>query len=156
MDIPHHPTPSRTALTTLLLAALAAVAALTLVPRGTGWSWGSPQDELRWYATGLDSGATLVQLVGNLSLLVLPAGLAVLLWPAIGRPARIAGLALAAGTTIELLQWALPLGRVVSPLDAVLNAVGATAAGLVAAVPRLAHHVTARSGGNTVRSGLTG
>jgi hypothetical protein len=130
---PFHSTPSRTALTALtalLVAALGAVAALTLVPTGTGWSWGSPVDELRWYATGLGSGTTLVQLVGNLSLLVVPAALAVLLWPSAGRPARLAGLALAAGTTIEVVQWALPLGRVVSPLDAVLNAIGATAAGL--------------------------
>jgi hypothetical protein len=51
----------------------------------------------------------------------------------------------------------MPLGRVVSPLDAVLNAIGATAAGLITAfVHRSAAHVTARSGGNTVRSGLTG
>ena len=154
---PSSPTPSRTALIALLLAALAGVAALTLVPQGSGWSWGSPMSELRWYATGLGSEATLVQLVGNLSLLVVPAALVVLLWPPAGRPARLAGLALAAGSAIELLQWAMPLGRVVSPLDAVLNAIGATAAGLITAfVHRSAAHVTARSGGDTVRSGLTG
>jgi hypothetical protein len=33
-------------------------------------------------------------------------------------------------------QWLLPLGRVVSPLDAVLNATGAVAAGLVVAHAR--------------------
>ena len=76
----------RTGSTVLLAAALAGVAALTLVPRGTGWEWGSPPDELRWYLTGLDSAATLVQLVGNLSLLVVPAALAVLRWPPLGRP----------------------------------------------------------------------
>jgi hypothetical protein len=37
------------------------------------------------------------------------------------------------GAGIELLQWALPLGRVVSPLDAVLNATGAIATGLLVA-----------------------
>ena len=45
----------------------------------------------------------------------------------------LAALATAVGTGIELVQWGLPLGRVVSPLDAVLNAAGATAAGLLAA-----------------------
>ena len=122
----------------LLLAALAGVAALTLLPTGTGWAWGSPVDELRWYATGLGSEATLVQLVGNLSLLTVPAALVVLLWPALGRPVPLGALALAAGAAIELLQWALPLGRVVSPLDAVLNAGGALLAGLAAALPRRA------------------
>ena len=63
--------------------------------RGPGWAWGAPLTELRWYATGLDSEATVLQLVGN------------------------------------LLQWALPLGRVVSPLDAALNALGAVLAGLL-------------------------
>jgi hypothetical protein len=37
----------------------------------------------------------------------------------------------AAGRGIELLQWALPLGRVVSPVDAALNATGAVVAGLL-------------------------
>ena len=35
---------------------------------------------------------------------------------------------------IELLQWALPLGRVVSPVDAVLNTLGALLAGRAAAL----------------------
>ena len=73
----------------------------------------------------------MVQLVGNLALLVIPAALAVLRWPPLGQlgPARRprAG----RGHDIELLQRVLPLGRVVSPLDAVLNAVGAIAAGLL-------------------------
>ena len=124
-------TARRTTLTVLLGTALAAVAALTLVPTGTGWRWGAPTAELRWYVTGLGSEATMVQLVGNLALLAVPAALAVLRWPSLGRGARLVGVALAAGTTIELLQRVLPLGRVVSPLDAVLNAVGAIAAGLV-------------------------
>jgi VanZ family protein len=45
-----------------------------------------------------------------------------------------ASLALASGTAIELLQRVLPLGRVVSPLDALLNATGAVVAGLLVAV----------------------
>src|SRR4051812_11738336 len=122
----------RTGLTVLLAVALAAVAALTLVPRGSGWEWGSPPDELHWYLTGLGSVATMVQLVGNLSLLVVPAAVAVLLWPPLRPRARLVGLSLAAGASIEVLQWALPLGRVVSPLDAVLNAAGAVAAGSMA------------------------
>ena len=72
-------TSTRAILHALLVATLLAVAALTLTPEGTGWSWGSPVTELLWYARGLDSAATLQQLVGNLGLLVVPAGLAVLL-----------------------------------------------------------------------------
>jgi hypothetical protein len=129
----------RSGLQALLALAVAVVAALTLTPRGTGWAWGSPANELQWYATGLDSTATLLQLVGNLTLLVVPAALAVLLWPSLASPARLAGAALAAGISIEMLQGCLSLGRVVSPLDAVLNAAGAVVAGsLVAAVHRLA------------------
>jgi hypothetical protein len=126
--------PSRSALRAALAVSVAVVVALTLLPAGSGgWAWGSPSVELRWYATGLTSGATLLQLTGNLVLLVVPLALAVRLRPALGRFSRLAWLALATGTTIELLQWALPLGRVVSPLDALLNAAGATAAGLVVA-----------------------
>ena len=118
----------------LLLAALA-VAWLTLTPAGgSGWEWGAPLTELRWYATGLDSETTVLQLVGNLLLLVPLAVLAVLRRPSLGTPPRLAALAVAAGTGIELLQWALPLGRVVSPVDAALNAAGAVAAGLVVAL----------------------
>ena len=115
----------------LLLAALA-VAWLTLTPAGgSGWAWGAPLTELRWYATGLDSEATVLQLVGNLVLLIPLAVLAVLRRPRLGTPPRLAALAVAAGAGIELLQWALPLGRVVSPVDAALNATGALAGGLV-------------------------
>jgi hypothetical protein len=59
--------------------------------------------------------------------------LAVLRWPALRAPGR---LVLAAGATagaIELFQWLLPLGRVVSPVDALLNATGAVVAGLAVA-----------------------
>lgn len=125
------PTTSRGVQQLLLGAALLAVAALTLTPEGTGWAWGSPLAELRWYATGLDSPDTVRQLVGNLGLLVVPAALVVHLWPEVGRTDRLARLALAAGAGIEVLQWVLPLGRVVSPLDAALNALGAVAAGLL-------------------------
>ena len=114
-----------------LLASLAVVAALTLTPQGSGWAWGSPVEELTWYLTGLDSTATMLQLVGNLSLLAVPAALAVLRWPALGRLRWLTTGALATGSGIELLQWALPLGRVVSPVDALLNATGAVVAGLV-------------------------
>ncbi len=118
----------------LLLAALA-VAWLTLTPAGgSGWAWGAPLTELRWYATGLDSETTVLQLVGNLLLLVPLAVLAVLRRPRLGTPPRLAALAVAAGAGIELLQWALPLGRVVSPVDAALNATGAVVAGLLVAL----------------------
>ena len=126
-------TPQRTAFGADLVASLAAVAALTLLPVGAGWAWGSPVTELRWYATGLGSEATLVQLLGNLGLLVVPAASAVLLRPSLGRASRLAALAPAGGAAIEVLQLLLPLGRVVSPLDALLNAIGALAAGLLAA-----------------------
>ena len=125
-------TPRPDTLRWLLAAALGLVAAATLLPTGTGWAWGSPLVELRWYAYGLDSRITVLQLAGNLGLLVVPAALAVVLWPRLGRPHRLAAVALAGGTTIEILQWVLPLGRVVSPLDAVLNATGAVVAGLLA------------------------
>ncbi|TYP89218.1 VanZ family protein [Blastococcus xanthinilyticus] len=125
------PPSARAALAVLLTAALAAVAAVTLTPEGRGWAWASPAAELRWYATGLDSTATVLQLVGNAGLLVVPAALAVLLWLPLRRPARLTAAALAAGAGIELLQLVLSVGRVVSPLDALLNAGGAVAAGLL-------------------------
>jgi hypothetical protein len=125
-------------LATGLVAASAVVAALTLLPQGDGWAWGSPASELRWYVTGLGSTTTVLQLLGNLALLTGPAVLAVLRWPALGRPGPLTAAALTASTAIELLQWALPLGRVVSPLDAVLNATGAVLAGLLAARMRRA------------------
>jgi hypothetical protein len=127
----------RPVLHVLLAAALAAVAVVTLTPEGTGWEWASPAAELGWYASGLDSPATLLQLIGNLGLFVVPAAFAVLLWPSLGRPQRLIAVALAAGAGVEALQWTLSLGRVVSPVDAGLNAAGAVAAGLlVAAVLR--------------------
>ena len=121
----------RTGLDAALVLAALAVAWLTLTPAGgDGWEWGAPLTELRWYATGLDSETTVLQLVGNLLLLAPLAVLAVLRFPRLGTPPRLAALAVGAGTGIELLQWALPLGRVVSPVDAALNATGALVAGL--------------------------
>jgi hypothetical protein len=134
-------TPDRRLLMAGLGGALALVAALTLLPQGSGWAWGSPTTELHWYATGLDSTTTILQFVGNLGLLTAPAVLAVLRWPGLGRPGPLVATALATGTTIELLQWALPLGRVVSPVDALLNAAGAILAGLL--VARVRRSVTA-------------
>ena len=55
-------------------------------------------------------------------------------WPALATPRRLAAAAIAVAVGIELLQWVLPLGRVVSPLDAVLNTVGALLAGGTAAL----------------------
>ena len=130
---PGLPGTTRLPLSAALAAALATVAWATLLPVGDGWAWGSPVAELRWYATGLGSEATLLQLLGNLVLLAVPTALVVLLRPSLGRSPRLAVLALAGGSTIELLQWALPLGRVVSPVDALLNATGALLAGLVVA-----------------------
>jgi hypothetical protein len=123
----------RHGLTIGLLFSLAVVVLLTLTPEGQGWAWGSPTTEARWYLTGLDSTATTLQLAGNLALLAVPAGLAVLRRPRLGRLPLLAVLSVAAGAGIEALQWALPLGRVVSPLDAVLNATGAIATGTLAA-----------------------
>ncbi len=123
--------PRRT-LDAAVATAAAAVALLTLLPTGRGWAWGAPLTEARWYAGGWDSPAAMLQLTGNLALLGPLAVLAVLRWSALSSPRRLAAAALAAGIGIELLQWLLPLGRVVSPLDALLNATGALLAGLVA------------------------
>ena len=134
--------PPRLARWVALWASLCAVAVATLTPEGTGWAWGSPLTELRWYTTGLGSTATVTQLVGNLALLTVPAVLLVALRPALGRPRRLFATMLGLGVGIEVLQWALPLGRVVSPVDAVLNAAGATAAGLLFAHAQAARHST--------------
>jgi hypothetical protein len=122
----------RSLLSAALAAALALVAVLTLVPAGGGgWAWGSPAVEAHWYLSGLDSGATVLQLLGNLLLLAPAAALAVVRFPALRSPAVLAVAAGTAGAAIEALQWLLPLGRVVSPLDGLLNATGALAVGLL-------------------------
>ena len=121
-----------------ILPAGVLVAVLTLLPQGVGSAWGAPLDELRWYATGLSSEATLLQLTGNLVLLAPLAVLAVRRWPALATPLRLGGAALAVAVGIELLQWVLPLGRVVSPVDAGLNTVGALVAGQLAGPARVA------------------
>jgi len=133
------------ALESALVASLVLVALLTLSPTGAGgWAWGDPATELHWYAGALHSAAVAGQLVGNLLLLAPSAVLAVLRWPALRRPGLLLPVAAAAGVAIESLQWALPLGRVVSPMDAVLNASGAVAVGLLTAA--LAAHRRAGSG----------
>jgi hypothetical protein len=124
-------TPVRRTLDAGLAVAAAIVALLTLLPTGRGWAWGSPLAEARWYLAGWDSPTALLQFTGNLALLGPLAALAVLRWPALTSPYRLGAAALAAGIGIELLQWLLPLGRVVSPLDALLNATGALLTGLV-------------------------
>ena len=116
-----------------LALSFAVVAALTLVPEGSGWAWGAPRTELHWYLSGLTSPATFLQLVGNLLLLGVPAALAVRLRPGLASPGRLAAVALTAGGTIEALQLLLPLGRVVSPVDALLYAIGAVLVGLLVA-----------------------
>jgi hypothetical protein len=123
--------PARRTLDAALPAAAAGVALLTLLPAGRGWAWGAPLSEARWYLSGWDSPTAMLQLTGNLVLLAPLAVLAVLRWPALASPGRLTGAVLVAGAGIELLQWLLPLGRVVSPLDALLNATGALVAGLI-------------------------
>jgi hypothetical protein len=131
----NRPDRARPAWRAALAGSLALVALLTLDPHGTGWSWGSPAAEVRWYLTGLTDPATVLQLTGHLALLAAPAALLVVRLPEVARLPRLAALGLAAGATVELAQWALPLGRVVSPLDAVLDATGAVVAGVLAARP---------------------
>jgi hypothetical protein len=104
-------TPTRRVLDAGLAVALLCVAWLTLLPTGRGWAWGAPVSELRWYVTGWESGTAMLQLFGNLALLVPLAALAVLRWPVLSDPRRLAAAAVAAGATVELLQWALPPGR---------------------------------------------
>jgi hypothetical protein len=137
-------TPTRRVLDAGLAAALVCVALLTLLPTGRSWAWGAPVSELRWYVTGWESGTAMLQLFGNLALLVPLAALAVLRWPALSQPRRLAAAAVAAGATVELLQWALPLGRVVSPLDALLNATGALLTGLALTCSRASRSSTCR------------
>jgi hypothetical protein len=132
---------STTALDRGLRASVALVALVTLLPTGRGWSWGAPLAELHWYADAWTSGTAMVELLGNLALLGPLAALAVLRRPALAHPRRLVPTALAAGTTIELMQWALPLGRVVSPVDALLNATGAVVTGLVVAGMSPCRHV---------------
>lgn len=137
--------PTRRALDVGFGLAAAAVAALTLLPTGDGWAWGAPLSELRWYATGWHSQTAMLQLAGNLALLAPVAVLAVFRWPALAAPHRLVVAAVGVAAGIELLQWALPLGRVVSPVDALLNAAGAVVAGLAVAASRSpAHRMTGR------------
>ena len=118
---------TRRRLDAAMLVARALEALLTLLPQGGDTVWAAPLAELRWYATGLSSEAKLLQLTGNLLLLAPLAVLATLRWPG-ASPLRLGGAAVAVAVGIEVLQWALPLGRVVSPVDAGLNTVGAVLA----------------------------
>ena len=115
----------------LLLASLALTAWVTMRPVGDGWAWGAPAEELRWYLAGLGSPATLRQLLGNLLLLTPATVAAVVCVPRLGRARLLVVAAVTAAAIIEGLQWLLPLGRVVSPTDGVLNASGAVLAGLL-------------------------
>lgn len=126
-------TPARRVLDAGLAAAVVGVALLTLLPEGRGWAWGAPMSELQWYAGSWGSGTAMLQLFGNLALLGPLAVLAVLRWASLAAPQRLAAVAVSAGAAVELLQWALSLGRVVSPLDALLNATGAVLTGLAVA-----------------------
>jgi hypothetical protein len=128
--------PTRRGLDAGLGLAAGVVALLTLLPTGRGWEWGAPLSELRWYATAWDSQTAMLQLVGNVVLLAPLAVLAVFRWPQLASPRRLVPAAVATAAGIELLQWVLPLGRVVSPVDALLNACGAVVAGLVVAALR--------------------
>ena len=122
--VPWERLPLRAQLVVVLAAGAAGAAALTLTDVDRGWGWGSPSTELRWYVDGLGSPSTRLQLVGNVVLLAPATCAAVLLWPQTARPDVLVRAGVAAGTGTELLQWWLPLGRVVSPLDSVLDAAG--------------------------------
>ncbi|WP_298803719.1 VanZ family protein [uncultured Pseudokineococcus sp.] len=132
-EVTSSPAPrSRRRRAAVALVAAVLTAAVTLTPVGEGWAWGAPGEELRWYLAGLDHPGTLVQLLGNLLLLV-PLALTVhRLEEQVARPRVLVALAVATAASIEVLQLALPLGRVVSPLDAALNATGAVLAVVVA------------------------
>lgn len=133
------------ALTLQVALVVTALCAATVVftARGTGWTWGDPSSELLWYATGLADPQTAAQLLGNLALLAPTATCAVLLWPRLVTDRLLVRYGLAAGTGIETAQWLLPLGRVVSPVDAALNATGFVLAGR--AVSALARRRPARA-----------
>ena len=139
-------TPSRRALEAGIGLITVAVALLTLLPAGRGWEWGAPLSELHWYATGWTSETAMLQLVGNLVLLAPLAALAVVRWPGLATPGRLGAAAVPVAVGIEFLQWALPLGRVVSPVDALLNATGAVLTGLVVAALRAGRPATTAAG----------
>src|SRR4051794_41924057 len=86
-----------------MATSLVAVALITLTPQGSGWAWGSPLDEARWYLTGLDSTATIEQLAGNLLLVIVSSGLTSAHWPALNHPSALASVTLAAYSTIAVV-----------------------------------------------------
>ena len=114
----------------VLVVSCLLVATVTLTPVGIGWAWADPVDELRWYLADPTAPSVLTQWGGNVLLLVVPAACAVHVWPQLGRPGTAMAVAATSASAIELAQWLLPLGRVVSPLDAVLNTAGAVAAAM--------------------------
>ena len=120
-----------------LVLSLTAVVLLTLTPTGRGWVWADPIEELLWYLSDPWAWTTFMQWAGNLTLLAAPIAFAVIGWPGLGRSAALVAASVTSAASVEILQRLLPLGRVVSPLDALLNAAGAFVAGLVAA---RAHH----------------
>ncbi|SDO33055.1 VanZ like family protein [Klenkia soli] len=107
----------------VLLACLAAIALITLLPRGTGWAWADPASEIAWYLHNPWGPTAFTQWFGNLVLLTVPAALATVWWP--GRVRLVVGVAALTAVAIETLQRLLPLGRVVSVVDVGLNVVGA-------------------------------
>ena len=114
-----------------LVVSCVLVAAVTLTPAGNGWAWADPLEELRWYLADPLEPSVLAQWAGNLLLLVVPAVCAVRLRPYLGRLGTATAVAVSSASAIELAQWLVPLGRVVSPVDAALNAAGAIAAATV-------------------------
>ncbi|WP_242653848.1 VanZ family protein [Klenkia soli] len=118
------------------MTTLLAVALITLVPSGSGWTWADPATELGWYLAGLDDDTTRLQLVGNLLLLVPTAALAAARWPVLRRPAALLPACLVLASGIETLQFLLPLGRVVSVVDVGLNTLGAVPVLVAAALLR--------------------
>lgn len=77
------------------------------------------------FDAGTAGGSSLVQLIGNVLLLLAAGALATLRWPwfrRVGRMVLVAGLVAAA---IEVVQWLLEAGRVSATDDVILNACGA-------------------------------
>ena len=107
----------------VLLSCLAVIALITLLPRGTGWAWADPKTEIGWYLRDPWGPTAFIQWFGNLVLLTVPVGLATAWWP--NRAGLVLGAAATTAVAIETLQGLLPLGRVVSTVDAGLNVLGA-------------------------------
>jgi hypothetical protein len=72
-----------------------------------------------------------VQIGGNLLVFLALGAFAPLRWPALAGPARLFALGAAGSAVVEILQYALDLGRVSSVDDVLLNAAGAALGGLL-------------------------